>query len=82
MARLAKCWNSTVICNEFLFGRSYTFELLGIAAGREEEDTNPYPSILGAFRLFLEKVEDIEQQRIVFNYSNDFYSESDTSDDI
>ena len=86
MARLVKCWNSTIICNEFLFGRSYTFELLGIKAGREEEETKQEigitPSILGAFRLFLKMVRDIEQQRIVFSYSVDFFSESYTTDEV
>ena len=86
MARLAKCWNSTIICNEFLFGRSYTFELLGIKAGRDEEETKKKigqtPSILRAFRLFLRMVRDIEQQRIVFSYSGDFFSESDTPDEV
>ena len=76
MARLAKCWNSTIICNEFLFGRSYTFELLGIKAGREEEEAKKKigqtPSILRVFRLFLRMVLDIEQQRILFTYSEDF----------
>ena len=82
MARLAKCWNATIICNEFLFGRSYTFELLGIQAGREEEETKQKigvtPSIVDAFTLFLKMVLDIETQRILFTYSEDFYSESDT----
>ena len=86
MARLVKCWNSTIICSEFLFGRSYTFELLGVQAGRDEEESRQTiggkPSILRAFRLFLKMVPDIEQQRIVFSYSEDFYSKSDTPDEI
>ena len=82
MARLAKGWNSTIICTEPLFGRSYTFELLGIAAGRNEENLNPDPSILSAFRKFLEIVQDIGQQSIIFDYSVDFYSRSDTPHEI
>ena len=87
VARLTKGWNSTIICTEPLFGRSYSFELLGIAAGREEqqegeEDVNPHPSILRAFRLFLKMVANIGQQRVIFSYSDDFYSEYDTPDDI
>ena len=82
MARLAKGWNSTIICTKSLFGRSYTFELLGIQAGREEEDLNSEPSILRAFRLLLKRVENIGQQRIVFDYSEDYYSRFDTPHEI
>ena len=86
MARLAKYWNSTIICTESLFGRSYTFKLLGIKAGRDEEEfrnkIGQKPSVSRAFRQFLKMVEDIGQQQIVFTYSEDFYSRSDTPDDI
>ena len=86
VARLVKCWNSTIICNQFLFGRSYTFELLAIQAGRQEEEiklkTGRKTSILNAFRMFLQMVENIEEQRIVFDYSEDFYSEYDTPDHV
>ena len=40
------------------------------------------PSILRAFRLFLQMVRDIEQQTIIFDYSEDFYSKSDTPDEV
>ena len=86
VARLAKYWNSTIICTESLFGRSYTFELLGIAAGRNEEEfrnkIGQKPSVSRAFRQFLKMVEDIGQQQIVFTYSEDFYSRSDTPDEV
>ena len=86
MARLAKFWNSTIICSETVFGRSLTFELLGIAAGRNEEEFKNKlglkPSVSRAFRQFLKMVEDIGQQQIVFTFSEDFYSRSDTPDDL
>ena len=69
-----------------MFGRSYTFELLGIKAGRDEEEfknkIGQKPSVSRAFRQFLKMVEDIGQQQIVFTYSKDFYSRSDTPDEV
>ena len=86
MARLAKYWDSTLICAESLIGRTHSFELLGIQAGRNEEKfknkIGQEPSVSRAFRRFLKMVEDIGQQQIVFTYSEDFYSKSDTPDEI
>ena len=80
MARLAKFWNSTIFFNRSSYGRSYRFEVLGIAAGREEEEANEgNPSILRAFRLFLKSVENLSTQRVIFT---DFYRESDIPDQI
>ncbi len=57
VARLAKYWNATVLHNEYLSGRSCIFELIGIAAGREEEEAqHTNPSLLEAFKQFLKKV--------------------------
>ena len=74
VARLAKFWNSTIFYNGSQFRRSYRFELLGVAAGQEEEGHNKdRPSILRAFRLFLIKVETINQQQVIFT---DFYDKA------
>ena len=80
VARLAKYWNSTIFYTKYLNGRSSIFELLGIAAGKEEEKNNPYnPSILRAFRLFLKRVENIKSQRVIFD---DFYQESEIPQNV
>ena len=53
---------------------------MGIIAGQEEERANPGKlSILRAFKLFLEKVETINSQRIIVT---DFYQESDVQSNI
>ncbi len=54
VARLAKYWNTTVFFKEHL---SCMFELIGIAAGRDEEKANSdNPSLLNAFKGFLKRV--------------------------
>ena len=80
VARLAKFWNSTILYNGSQFKRSYRFELLGVKAGQEEEDHNKdHPSIFRAFRLFLIKVETIDQQEVIFT---DFYDKTKIPDYI
>ena len=80
VARLAKFWNSTILYNGSQFRRSYRFELLGVKAGQEEEDHNKdHPSIFRAFRLFLKKVEMIDQQEVIFT---DFYDKTKIPDYI
>ncbi len=71
---MAKYWNSTIFFTKSLSGRSSIFELLGIDAGREEERVNPHqPSILRAFRLFLDRVRNINSLKIWYDA---FYSKS------
>ena len=71
VARLAKYWNSTIFYSGSQYGRSYIFEMLGIKSGQEEEENNQEDaSILRAFRLFLKRVETIDQQKVIFT---DFY---------
>ena len=76
MARLAKCWNSTIICPQELIGRSYIFELMGIKAGMiqesKEKNAKRKPSIWVAFWVFLEMVTVIGQQ-IIFLDDPEFY---------
>ena len=80
VARLAKYWNSTIFYNGSQFRRSYRFELLGVVAGQEEEQSNSNrPSILRAFRLFLRRVETINQQEVIFT---DFYDKTKIPDYI
>ena len=74
VARLAKYWNSTIFYSGSQYGRSYIFELLGIKSGQEEEQSNQDDaSILRAFRLFLKRVETIDQQKVIFT---DFYDKT------
>ncbi len=53
VARLAKYWNSTLLYNEYLAGRSYVIELLGIAAGQGTELYKPQVPRLPSIRLLL-----------------------------
>ena len=86
MARLAKFWNSTIICAGKFFGRSYTFELLGIWAGREEEErkrfTGQSPSITDAFKIVLNMVKNIGELSIEFKYSKYFSRQTETPADV
>ena len=67
VARLAKYWNFTIFYSGSQYGRSYIFKLLGIKSGQEEEQSNQDDaSILRAFRLFLKRVETIDQQKVIF----------------
>lgn len=55
LCRLAKFWNSTVLFEQYVSGRSAILECLAVQAGQEEERAavNDQLSILRAFRMFL-----------------------------
>ena len=71
IARLAKFWNKTLILElmkdyQKISGRSSIMELVGFAAAEEEEKTNPGRiNHLKAFRIFLVKIRDINNIKIL-----------------
>ena len=83
VARLAKYWNSTLLYNEYLAGRSYVIELLGIAAGQEVERYKPQmppPSLYQALIAFLKSVEKISSLHVIFE--SPYYTVSDIPNGI
>ena len=83
VARLAKFWNSTIAFTTPIGGRSAIMELIGITAGRQEEEESKRkgtrPSMTRAYRLFLEQVQAIDTVRIVYDT---FYSKADIPREI
>ena len=85
MARLGKYWNSTIQHSGYISGRSYIMELLAIKAAKEEEANNYHPSMTRALQNFLEKIEGIEDQEIVFHETRGkppYYKKCDVPSDI
>lgn len=78
LCRLAKYWNQTILNETRIYGRSVTIECLAVQAGRQEQQAaiKRKPSILNAFRYFLNYLIKYQQISIIFS---DFYDKSEVS---
>ena len=72
LARLLKFWSHSVQVPGFFNGRSYTMELLAVAAAEEETNRD----LLRGFRLALDKIRNFQKVRKVWTR---FYGEQDAS---